>query len=276
MHRDGREHQLAGLVGRVAVDEGVDHPVVVAFGVVDASGVRRARARSYPPRAPTGSPVAFGTEREQGRPARVAVDERPCRARRSSPRSLRPTPSDPSRRCAAGRCARRPPARAASARRGRRASTRSTRAHMALRTITSNVRPCLLIGRGGGGGSWCATRPGTCSGSLSASHSSSSDESVWRIGLAQPLDQVVELGGAVCLGHGLAQRAVGVGEIAQHQPLGPGELVAPDEVGEAHPLFPHHPHDGLRRQRVLAQPRVPLAVDLVRPPPAARPAAAAR
>src|SRR5690349_1482198 len=34
-HGDGRDHQLAGAVGRVAVDDGVDDPVVVALGVVD-------------------------------------------------------------------------------------------------------------------------------------------------------------------------------------------------------------------------------------------------
>ena len=62
---------------------------------------------------------------------------------------------------------------------------------------------------------------------------------------------------------GLAQRAIGVGEVAQDHPFGPGQLVAGDEVGEAHRLLPHRPHDGLRGERVVRQPRVGLPIGLV-------------
>ncbi len=82
--------------------------------------------------------------------------------------------------------------------------------------------------------------------------------------LPQPLGEVLQLGRAVLLGDGLAQRAVGVGEVAQRRPLGPGQLVAADEVRERHALLVHLPHHRLRRQRVLRQPRVGLPVDLVR------------
>ena len=40
--------------------------------------------------------------------------------------------------------------------------------------------------------------------------------------LAQPFDQVGQLLGPGLLGHGLAQRLVGVGQVAQHQALGRG------------------------------------------------------
>ena len=83
-------------------------------------------------------------------------------------------------------------------------------------------------------------------------------------GLPQPLDQVLELRRPVLVGDRLPERAVGVGQVAQQQPLRPRQLVARDELGERHPLLPQLAHDRLRRQRVLGQPRVALPVDLVR------------
>ena len=54
---------------------------------------------------------------------------------------------------------------------------------MALRTITRNARSLPVIGRGGAGGAPAAAAAAaraTDSGSVSASHSSSRLESIWR------------------------------------------------------------------------------------------------
>jgi MFS family permease len=75
------------------------------------------------------------------------------------------------------------------------------------------------------------------------------------------------------LGHGLPQRLVGVGEVAQHQPLGAGQPVVADELGEGHRPLPHVAHDRLRRQRVVGDPRVALRGRSRTPPRAARRAA---
>ena len=59
----------------------------------------------------------------------------------------------------------------------------STLLNMAVRIIAVKARSLPVTGRGGGGGApWAAasTAAATFSGSVSASHSSSSDESVWR------------------------------------------------------------------------------------------------
>src|SRR3954452_4130481 len=80
--------------------------------------------------------------------------------------------------------------------------------NIALRTITVNVRTFAVIGRGGGGPSPAAIAAdarSTDSGSVSASHSSSRLESVWRTVSPEPLDDVVELVGLGLLGHRPAQ-----------------------------------------------------------------------
>ena len=88
-----------------------------------------------------------------------------------------------------------------------------------------------------------------------------------RVGLPdhgpQPLDQVLELVGAHAVGHRLPQGTVGVAEVAQHQPLGPGEPVERDVLGERHRPLVHVAHHRLRGQRVLGDPRVAAPVDLV-------------
>ena len=64
------------------------------------------------------------------------------------------------------------------------------------------------------------------------------------------------------LGHDLAQRPVGVGQVAQHHALAAAQLVAGDEVGEGHRVLHHLAHHRLRRQLVLGDPRVGLLVHL--------------
>ena len=98
--------QLAGLVGGVEVDDGVDHPVVVRpRGRAGSAGPSRSGPRPRCAAAPA-----------RGRRRRV----RPCRARRSTPRGLVPAATGSSRPRRAGRCGRRRPAPGPSARRGRR------------------------------------------------------------------------------------------------------------------------------------------------------------
>ena len=79
--------------------------------------------------------------------------------------------------------------------------------------------------------------------------------------LAEPLDEVVELLGACRGRHRRAQRAVGVGEVAQHDALGPGQLVVGDELPERHGPLVHLAHHRLRRQAARVDPRVGLPVD---------------
>ena len=199
---------------------GLDHPVVVALGVVQGLADPPAARSARPPRSRSG-PRASG------------VEPRPGRARRSRPRSPRPSPSASSRPPRAGRSARRRPARGATSPSRSSRATSSTRRHIALRIITRNGRVLLEIGprRGrrlvaGHGG------PGTCLGVGERLPLVEQRGVGLPDRLPQPLDEVLELGGAVRVGHRLPQRPVGVGEVAQHQPLGPGQLVAADEVGE--------------------------------------------
>ena len=77
--------------------------------------------------------------------------------------------------------------------------------------------------------------------------------------LAQPLDEVGQLLGLGVLGHGLAQRLVRVGQVAQHQALGAGQPVEADVLGEGHRPLVHVADHGLGRQLVVGDPRVAAA-----------------
>ena len=81
--------------------------------------------------------------------------------------------------------------------------------------------------------------------------------------LAEPGDQVLEVLGLQVVRDGVLQRLVGAREVAQHDALGAGQLVEGDELREGHRPFVHVADDGLRRQRMVADPRVALAVDVV-------------
>ena len=106
----------------------------------------------------------------------------------------------------------------------------------------------------------CAARPSSsssrsfASGSVSASHSSSSEESVWRTVSPSHSNRSSNCSLRCAAGHRLPQGAVGVGQVAQHQPLGAGQLVGGDELGEGHRPLVHVAHDRLGRQRRLATP----------------------
>ena len=78
--------------------------------------------------------------------------------------------------------------------------------------------------------------------------------------LTQPLDDVLELVGAVALGHRVTQRAISVGEVAQQQPLRPRQPVDRDELVEGHALLEHLSHDRLRREGLGRDPGVRLPV----------------
>ena len=140
----------------------------------------------------------------------------------------------------------------------------STRRHRALRIITRNGRVWAEIGRGGGGGRVVRDVGADVRGVGQRLPLIEERGVDLPDRLPQPLDQLLELRRTVPLGDGLPEGAVGVGEVAQHQPLRAGQLVAADEVGEPHPLLPHLPHHRLRLQRLRVQPGVALAVELVR------------
>ena len=63
--------------------------------------------------------------------------------------------------------------------------------------------------------------------------------------LAEPLDEVGQLLGARRLRDRLPRRAVGVGQVAQHEALAAPELVERDELGEAHRPLVQVAHDRL-------------------------------
>ena len=116
-------------------------------------------------------------------------------------------------------------------------------------------------------------RPTAAPGWRSCSHSSSRLESTWRT--SSPSHSMRSSSSSVCasLGHGLPQRLVRVGEVAQHQPLGAGQPVEADVLGERHRPLVHVADHRLRRQLVVGDPRVPAPVGLVGARRAARPAA---
>ena len=248
----GGEHQLARGVGRVEVDDGLDHPVAVAG---------RVRERLPDPPQP-GRRTLRGacrltrllrTHPEVRRPARVGVGgdglvlgvvvlERGVPARAGH--------HDLARRVeAVGGSALEPHQRVEVVARtrghpGEHRVAHHHRQHALLRRQRPRRRRRLVPG-GPAGSS-------TSSGWLSASHSSISEESVWRMVSPSHSTSDSSSGRAVRVGHRLPQRAVGVAEVAQHQPLGPGELVAAHEVGEPHRLLPHLAQHRLRAERVLA------------------------
>ena len=147
-----------------------------------ASAGPAAAGPSYPP----GLLPAHPSPPDPSRSTPARARRRRCRrsgARRSSPRARRPSASASSRPRAAGRTGRRQRARAGAARRGRRGHTRPPGRTSRCAPSRSSTRSCADSGRGGGGGSSQEDDPraSTSSGWLSASHSSISEESVWRM-----------------------------------------------------------------------------------------------
>ena len=74
--------------------------------------------------------------------------------------------------------------------------------------------------------------------------------------LAEPRNDVTQFVGALGLGHCLAQRPVGVGEIAQHEPLTALHLVVGTELAKGHGAFVHVAYHRLGLQGVGGDPRV--------------------
>ena len=149
-----------------------------------------------------------------------------------------------------------------------------TRRNMALRTSTRNARALAVTA----GGASSATRAVSSAsvGLRSFSHSSIRLESTCRTSSpshSMIVDQFLGLG---VLRNGLLERLVGVGEIAQHQPLGTGQPVEADVLDEGHRPLVHVPDDRLRGDLVVGDPRVPLPVHLVRRGQQLRQAVAAR
>ena len=82
--------------------------------------------------------------------------------------------------------------------------------------------------------------------------------------LAQPLDEIGQLLGLGLVRHRLAQRLVGVGQVAQHQPLGARQPVERHVLGEGQRPLVHVPHHRLGRKRIIQDPRMPAPVDVIR------------
>ena len=228
---DGR----AGLVGGGQVDLGADAPVVVAGRVVedlpDRPRVPAARSimqqrRAAGVRAGADLVVLVEVRRRAPRPSASA----------SQPASASSSPSSSQRRSAAS----------------------STRRNSALRTSTRNARalrgdrrrPVVQRPR----------RPPRRPGLRSCSHSSSRLESTWRTSSPSHSMRSVSSSVSRVLGHGLPQRLVRVGEVAQHQALGAGQPVEADVLGEGHRPLVHVADHRLGRQLVVGDPRVPAPV----------------
>ena len=81
--------------------------------------------------------------------------------------------------------------------------------------------------------------------------------------LAEPLDQVGEFLGLGLVRDGLPQGLVGVGQVAEHDALGPGEAVELNVLAERHGALEHVADDGLGGDHVVADPGVAAPVDLV-------------
>ena len=81
--------------------------------------------------------------------------------------------------------------------------------------------------------------------------------------LAEPFDEVGQLLALGLVGDGLPQGLVGVGEVPQHDALGPGQAVELHVLPEGHRPLVHVPHDGLGRDVVVADPGVAAPVDVV-------------
>ena len=143
--------------------------------------------------------------------------------------------------------------------------------------MTVNARSLAVTPRAAAGGRTSAAGVGqpssSTSGWASASHSSSRLESTPRTSSPSQEIDVGELLGAGVLRHGAAQRPVGVGEVPQHHPLGAGQPVERDVLGERHGPLVHVPDDGLRLRLVLGDPGCAVPVRPRRPPRSGRPAA---
>ena len=222
-----RIDRLAGRVRGVEVDRRDDREVVVALGVVDDLADRPG-ARALARRLPVDHEQLRGARLRPGAHGLVLV---PVRAERLLPRGRghRRAPGGIGER--AGRGARAAPS---PSKRSREASC--TFWNIALRTMTVNARSVArdrprrrrrLPGRDRGR----SARDG-----LGVRQRLPLVEQA-GVGLAdrlaEPLDDLVELVGLDLVGHRLAQRPVGVAEVAQHEALGAREPVVRDELGEA-------------------------------------------